>query len=423
MRRLALVVLAAVVAGVGAAWVTVAGADSGGRYRTAVATVGDVSETVSVSGTVDRVNRADVSFATSGVVATLPVSVGSPVSAGDELGTLSTDALQATVDKASADLSAAEAALSAASSSADAPEVDDVREEASAAVKAASDALAAQEAACADPAAAACAAAVAETAKAQRAAQEALQGMLDAESPTRPDATSVADAQAAVDQAKVKLVEAQQALDGATLTSPITGTIASITATVGDHVSAGTAVVVVVGDGAAALSATVPAAQLTKLAAGQSATVTLVGTTSAIPGTVTRVGTLPDPDAESVAYPVTITIAEPPASLPAGGSATASVTVATAKDVLTVPTSAVSDGTVTVLRGDQTTVTPVTVGAVGPTRTEIRDGLSTGDEVVLADLDAPLPTGNQSGGFMDGPVSGPAGGPAGGPAVRRRTGG
>ena len=105
---------------------------------------------------------------------------------------------------------------------------------------------------------------------------------------------------------------------------------------------------------------------------------TPVGTSTKVPGTVTRVGTLPDPNAETTAYPVTITVDEPPATLAAGSSATASVVVATAKDVLTVPTSAVNRGTVTVLNGDQTTVTRVTVGAVGPTRTEIKEGLTAG---------------------------------------------
>ena len=117
---------------------------------------------------------------------------------------------------------------------------------------------------------------------------------------------------------------------------------------------------------------------------------------------------------------MTITIDQPPASLPTGGSATAVVVVATASNVLTVPTSAVNRGTVTVLNGDQTTVTPVTVGAVGATRTEIKEGLSRGAEVVLANLDEPLPTGDQSGGFNGGGpiVGGPGGGRQVGPAVR-----
>ena len=173
------------------------------------------------------------------------------------------------------------------------------------------------------------------------------------------------------------------------------------------------------------VSATVTVEQLQKLAVGQAATVTPVGTSDKIPGTVTQVGTLPDPSAETVAYPVTVTIDQPPASLAAGSSATASVVVATAKNVLTVPTSAVTRGTVTVLSAGQPTVTQVTVGAVGPTRTEIKDGLTRGEQVVLANLDSPLPAADQSnqGGFLGGGQFGGRGGGGGGGAVVRGSGG
>jgi multidrug efflux pump subunit AcrA (membrane-fusion protein) len=462
MRRLVWALASVVVLG-GAAFAvaSVAGADSGGRYRTATVAIGDVSQTVSVSGTVDRVNRADVSVGTAGSLATLSVAVGDQVSAGQELGALDTTSLQADVDKAQSDLDQAEDALTAAEDaveeatddSGDAPDapatddlvraVKDAQSTAAAALTAAADAVAAQQSACADPTAPACTAAGAATLRAQQsvqAAQEKLQAGLTAlsaavqsaqaaqsqepsdSSRSGPDgsASSVAEAQANVDQAKVKLVEAQQALSGATLTSPITGTVASVAAAVGDQVSAGTAVVVVVGEGAAEVSATVAVEQLGDLRVGQTATVTPVGTSDEVTGEVTRVSTTPDPGADTVAYPVTITIDKPPATMAAGSSATASIVVATAKGVLTVPTSAVNRGLMTTLSGDQVTVTPVTVGAVGLTRTEIEEGVSRGDVVVLADLDAPLPTGDSAnqGGFLGGgPVSGPVVG--GGPMVRK----
>jgi multidrug efflux pump subunit AcrA (membrane-fusion protein) len=468
MRRLAWVVAGAVVVvGAGFAVVTVAGADSGGHYRVASAVTGDVSQTVSVSGTVDHVNRADVSFGTGGTVSTLSVGVGDSVSAGQSLGSLETSSLQAAVDKADSDLDTAETNLTSASSAAESAvesadssdssdssgssdsssgksdsaaaglvqEVKDAQTAASAALKAASDAMAAQTTACADPTAAACASAGATTLTAQqavKAAQDTLQGKLDAlssalssaeqaaasasaaaqsqssESRSGPSdssasAGSVADAQAAVDEAKVKLLQAQQALAGATLTSPISGTVASMPVAVGAQASSGEAVVVVVGDGAAEVSATVTVEQLATLATGQQATVTPVGTSTKVAGTVTRVSTLPDTSAQTVAYPVTITVDKPPASMASGSSATASIVVATAKKVLTVPTSAVNRNTVTVLNGDQPTVTRVTVGAVGPIRTEIKDGLSAGEQVVLANLDDPLPTSDTTnqGGFTN----------------------
>jgi RND family efflux transporter MFP subunit len=420
MRRLVLAVAGVLVAGAGFAAVTVAGADEVGRYRVAPVATGDVSQTVSVSGTVDHVNRFDASFGTDGTVATLP-AVGATVTAGQELGTLDTASLQAAVDQASAALTNAESTLSAASAEVELPSdgLAEAQSAAAAALQTATDALAAQVTACADPASAACTEAASATLAAQNAvktAQDTLQAELSSSSERAPSAGSVAEAQAAVDEASVKLLEAQQALAGATLTSPISGTVASVNAAVGDTTSAGEAVVVVIGEGAAEVSATAPVEQVDALAVGQQATVTPVGTASSLQGTVTRVGTLPDPNAETVAYPVTITVDKPPATMAAGTSATASIVVAKAEDVLTVPTSAVNRGTVTVLNGDQTTVTRVTVGAVGPTRTEIKEGLSAGDQVVLANLDSPLPTSDTSQG---GGGSGP--GP-GGEMVRMRPG-
>jgi HlyD family secretion protein len=158
------------------------------------------------------------------------------------------------------------------------------------------------------------------------------------------------------------------------------------------------------------VTATVPLEQREKLAVGQEANVTPVGTTTTVTGTVTKVSTLPVTSSETVAYPVTITVADPPTSMAAGSTASATVTTATAKDVLTVPTSAVRHGMVTVLSGEQTVPTRVTVGAVGAARTEIKEGLAEGDQVVLANPDSPLPTNDQPsgpGGFIgggDGPV-------------------
>jgi HlyD family secretion protein len=56
-----------------------------------------------------------------------------------------------------------------------------------------------------------------------------------------------------------------------------------------------------------------------------------------------------------------------------------------------------ADGTVTVLKDGTPTTTRVEIGAVGPTLTQVTSGLSTGDEVMLADLTQPLPTATTGG--------------------------
>ena len=404
MKRLIWIVAAALVAGGG--W-AVATASPPPRYRLATVTIGDVTRTVAVSGTVDHVNRADVAFGTNGTVATLTVSPGDAVTAGQELGTLDTAELEAAVDRAAAQVSAAEAAQASQEEAAGrSDELRTAQSEAAKALTTAAEALAAQEKACADPVSPACRVAVTATRAAQEAvqrAQTALQAAIEAQS----SAPAVAS-EASVDEARASLVEAEQALAGATLTAPITGTVGAVTAAAGDGVAAGDAVVTVIGEGAAVVSALVPVEQLRTLAVGQEAAVAPVGAPTTAAGVVTQVGTLPDPTAETVTYPVTITVADPPASMAPGSTATATITIATAKDVLTVPTSAVHGGMVTLPSGP----TRVTVGAVGPARTEIKEGLQEGDQVVLADLDTPIPTNDQQSGPTEGFIGGEVGGPA-----------
>jgi multidrug efflux pump subunit AcrA (membrane-fusion protein) len=94
-----------------------------------------------------------------------------------------------------------------------------------------------------------------------------------------------------------------------------------------------------------------------------------------------------------------------------------SVVVGRASGVLTVPTSAVSSGTVQVLAGGKVTPRPVTTGIVGSTRTEITDGLSLGDEVVVADLNAALPSSDSPQDRLRGPDNGFGGFGGNGPVV------
>lgn len=517
MRVLRWVAGAAVV-GIGASVGAVAFADDdpASHYRLAAAAVGDVAETVSANGTVDYVHRADVSFGTSGTLASLSVGAGQKVRAGQRLGALDTAALQAAVDRAEADLANAKATLATdqqrqadAVSGSDSDTADSgatgpaayrppggggdlakqqqaVRAAQTAAGKAlaaAKAALSAQAKACAatpadpstqdgeaagdtDDTGDACTRALA-TAMAAQDAVATAQGVLQKrigelaatlaaaasdkseEDTSRPEpdsapdsgsgndnskpdgggdtptAATIAEDQAAIDGAEADLVSARHDLRQATLTAPLSGTVASVAAGAGDAVSAGDPVVVLIGDGAAVVEATVPVERIDELEVGQPATVTASGATTSVSGTVTRIGTLPDDSADQTAYPVTVTVDDPGDALPAGGTAGVAVVVATADDVLTVPTSAVRAGTpptVTVFSGGTTTQRQVETGAVGPLRTEIAGGLTAGEQVVLADLDAPLPSGDdQRGGFGPGSMviqSGPGGGPGGGP-VRR----
>ncbi len=234
-------------------------------------------------------------------------------------------------------------------------------------------------------------------------------------------AATLASDQADIDTARASLVTAQQSLSGSALRAPHSGTVGEIDVAAGDSATAGSTAVVVLSPGATEIELTVTATQVAKLAVGQVAEVTPAGASKALAGTITRITPVPDSNS---AYPVTVTLDDDGLELPAGGTAAVDIVVGTADGVLTVPSSAVSNGAVEVLDGTTVTRTRVTTGVEGTTRTEITAGLKAGQQVVLADLNQAVPTSGQqnglngrgfAGGGLGGPVTFQA--PAGGFAV------
>jgi multidrug efflux pump subunit AcrA (membrane-fusion protein) len=113
-RRLVAVgggVVAAVLIG-GGAFVGVSGASSGASgYRTAVVSTTDVERTLSGVGTIEAVDQAAVAFPVSGTVATVEVSTGTEVVAGQVLATLDTTELERSLHEAQATSAEAELTL------------------------------------------------------------------------------------------------------------------------------------------------------------------------------------------------------------------------------------------------------------------------------------------------------------------------
>src|SRR6185312_12366879 len=79
---------------------------------TATVQQGTVSNTITASGTVAPAREVSASFAVSGTIATVAVTLGQTVAAGDLLGTLDTTALQRTVNEDQTQLNNAIASLS-----------------------------------------------------------------------------------------------------------------------------------------------------------------------------------------------------------------------------------------------------------------------------------------------------------------------
>ncbi|PRZ42241.1 HlyD family secretion protein [Antricoccus suffuscus] len=203
--------------------------------------------------------------------------------------------------------------------------------------------------------------------------------------------------QAQIDLANAELTQAQQNVDQASVVSPIAGTVATVSVTVGQSVQASTAAdpqFVVVGSGADEVTAHVNDTTVGRIKVGDSVQVLPDGQSSPIAGSVAAIGMLSTSSPAS--YPVTIAISGDAPHLYAGGSVQDTIVLGSVKHVLTVPTSAVHNfaalHTVTVDNGGKTTTVPVVVGLVGPNRTQIVSGLKSTAVVVLANLDETLPT-------------------------------
>lgn len=223
-------------------------------------------------------------------------------------------------------------------------------------------------------------------------------------------AQASAQAQITADQTKVQ--NAQTALAGATLSSPIDGTVATVNLSMGQRVgtsstsstggngtgngstnggggsgSGGTgngasaastttsAQIVVISTKSWIVNATVGAAELPSVKTGLQAQITPIGATTKIFGTVQTVGIVASAASGSTpSFPVTIAVTGTPTGLYAGSSATLSVMIKQLQNVLTVPTSAVhTSGSKTVVhetQSDKTVSVPVTVGAVFGAQTQ-----------------------------------------------------
>lgn len=207
-------------------------------------------------------------------------------------------------------------------------------------------------------------------------------------------ASRVADANVSVLEAQNALQVARDALASATLTAPISGTVATIPFIVGG--TAGTSnALTIVGTGAVRVTVDVPLASLPKVKVGQNTRVTASGATKPVGGKIESVAILPV--SGTTTFPVTVLVAEPAAALASGSSATASIVLSTLTDVVTVPNSALTrtgTGTaavVTVSSGGAVSRKQVALGAVGALSSQVQSGLKAGDQVVLADLSQAVP--------------------------------
>jgi multidrug efflux pump subunit AcrA (membrane-fusion protein) len=206
---------------------------------------------------------------------------------------------------------------------------------------------------------------------------------------------SLLSAQQQLNNAKLALTQAQKKLAGTVLTAPIAGRALSVAGKVGATASPGGTGFVVLGDIASlAVTAQFSEADVGRLAVGQSAAITLPNSGTSVSGKVSQIDPTGTTSNQLVTYGVVIAFDAVPTDQLIGESATVLVTTASVADVLYVASAAVTgvtgsaggsggSGTVTVRAGGHDEQKTVAIGLHGDQFTEIRGGLSLGDQVVL----------------------------------------
>jgi multidrug resistance efflux pump len=215
-------------------------------------------------------------------------------------------------------------------------------------------------------------------------------------------AAQLAADQSAVDAANASLALAQQQLSQASIVSPLTGVVSSVGLTVGQQATAGstTTAVDVIDPTGHGVTLSVDVTKIPQVKVGDKATVVPDGSTTPLAATVSYVAAAPT-SSSSTAYNVQLAFTSNPTKLRDGVQAAVTITTAQAVNALAVPTSAVNHrgaiNYVLVLNGSTTKAQLITVGSVGAIYTQVVQGLTAGQRVVLANPNTPIPTSSVTG--------------------------
>ena len=194
---------------------------------------------------------------------------------------------------------------------------------------------------------------------------------------------AIFSAEQRVTQANTTLEEAEEALEGATITAPIAGRILTVSGKVGSQVSAGSTFITLADVYDMQISADFPEADADRLAVRQKGVITLADQVGKeFKATVVQVDPTGTSDGTMVRYGIVLSFDDAPENLLVGQSANVKVTTGSKANVLRVPSTAVHDvhgDTGTVLKGGAGV--KVGVGLRGDQYTEITSGITEGDQV------------------------------------------
>ncbi|WP_221327573.1 efflux RND transporter periplasmic adaptor subunit [Actinoplanes sp. L3-i22] len=404
----AVVVLALLAYGVVRA-LTADGAEESKAAETVAVDKGAVTTEVATTGTLAAAQTRSLSFAVDGTVETVKVRAGTTVTAGQALATVDdTDAKQAVTDAQDA-LDTAEDALDTAENASSTTSTSTTGCNAAAAYRLQTTATpTATASASASPSATATASPSATATKTATTKPTATKTTSGGKTGTgtgsgtgtcsgsgtssgggqqggsqNSSTDAILSAQQRVNSAEVALDEAEDALDGATITAPIAGRILTVSGKVGSQVSSGSAFITLADIYDMQITASFPEADADHLAVKQKAVITLADkpgeTFDATLVVVDPVGTS---DGTLTTFGVVLSFVDAPKDLLVGQSAQVKVTTGSKADVVRVPSTAVHDvsGTsATVQKGG--TEAKVEIGLRGDQYTEITSGLTEGDVV------------------------------------------
>jgi len=385
--RIVAVSVVVVLSGMGAAYAVGHGRHAKARHRgsggvTAVevarARSGTAISSISLSGTVAATASLPLSTGTAGRVSAVNVTPGQAVHAGQTLASLADPVLAAQLTEAQAAVAAAQAKLAAAEAGPSPQAVGLAQAQVT-------KAQAAMQAAQAQGGGSKTQGSHARTGPAVAGAQAAL-GLAQAQAALAaapPSSASLAPLQAAVTQAQdaEAVVQAEVAQDS--LTAPFAGVVASVSAVVGQQVTAGTTLLTL---DSAGLTVQAPVSQmdLAFVRQGEAATISVPGQQRALPGRVTAVSPAGNPS--SFTFQVTVTPASVPSWLHPGEAASVAVVSSRVAGAVLVPASAVVSinghpQVFTVGSGGNVALVDVTAGVSDGTTTAV-NGLAAGTEVV-----------------------------------------
>ncbi len=358
------------------------------RYQLAKVAAGPASATMTLVGTVQPDTSATLTSPVAGTVSSVSASVGEQVTAGETLATVVPNGNPAlTVANDQAALAAASAALSQAQSAAAAP---------SASGSAVSADLTEISKSCTSSQCQSALHALAKMAAPPTAAGQRSSGT-----------TSVTALQAAVTEDQASLSAAQAAAQTASVTAPISGTVVSVDFPAGQRVAPKSKYsIIIIQPAAWQVLVNVSSANLPSLAVGDRASIT-AASGAQLTGSVSSLGTVPTVDAAtgSATFQVTVSVAGSPRHLFDGMSAVTTIVTRSVTRATVIPTSAIIDngsgprvGVLT--RSGVEQLVTIKLGIVGPVTSQVLSGLSTGQSVVLANLNAPLPTPTKPLGFL-----------------------